>query len=112
MSHHQPLVKYEPFGAEVPLSEPSWCAYLLSRCFCSFFRGISIIGSILILPSARCVYALDSHFYRIDSVTQTRDAFTSLRIGRWFGIAVLSLSLSLSPFVRNRTALFDVYDLR
>jgi len=24
MSHHQPLVKYEPFGAEVPLSEPSW----------------------------------------------------------------------------------------
>lgn len=46
----QPLVRYEPFGSEVPLAEPSWCACFfslpsLSSSSFAFFFFLSLIDN-------------------------------------------------------------------
>ena len=111
----QPLVKYEPFGAEVPLSEPSWCACFtfLSRVVIFVRLIISSIGGIL---TYFCVYARRESI-RAFLPNWFRYANTSSRVYITHRSVVrksrsFSLSLSLSPFVRNKTALFDSYDLR
>lgn len=113
MSHHQPLVKYEPFGAEVPLSEPSWCACFtfLSRCYS--FSSRYCIGSILCYFFLRDVCLCSRLEIFTELIPLRKHIITRLHYASVGGSEQpFFLSLSLSPFVRNKTALFDSYDSR